>query len=175
MENVAVTNVRNFTIAGHAGSGKTALSDPILFKGAKVSRLGSVYDGNSVSNDQPDERERQHSLYATPLCCEWKDHALCFIDTPDYADYFGDAKAALTVCDTALIVVNASEGVEKGTRRSWNAAIDYNVTRNCKERIGHFVIMNGKDHVNISQVKPGFIAAISKQLQEAAAKDAADD
>ena len=127
--NICCESPENFTIVGHAGSGKTSLSDLLLFKSGKVSRLGKVEDKNSVSDYRPEEQERQSSLYATPLNCEWNDHRLFFIDTPGYADFVGEAIASLNVADTALVVVNASEGIEVGTSRAWKIARERNLPR----------------------------------------------
>ena len=70
--------VRNFVIAGHSGSGKTSLCDLMLFKSGAVSRKGSVAQKNSVSDYTPDEQEKQSSIYAAAMNCEWKDQCLMY-------------------------------------------------------------------------------------------------
>ncbi len=129
MKNVPIKKIRNFAIAGHAGSGKTLLSDLMLFKARKVTRLGRVQDKNSVSDYHPDEHEKQNSIYATPLNCVWNDHTFFFIDTPGYADFFGDTKAALSIVDAILVVINGVEGIEIGTNRAWRTAKEGNKPR----------------------------------------------
>ena len=129
MNNKPAEQVRNFAIAGHAGSGKTALSDLILFKSGAVARLGSVDQKTSVSDYRPEEQEKGCSLYASPLTCEWNDTRLFFIDTPGNADFFGDTVAALNICDMALIVVDGVDGVEIGTTRSWRVCRQHNIPR----------------------------------------------
>ena len=129
MNNVPIDKIRNFAIAGHAGAGKTSLSDLILFKSGKVSRLGKVQEKNSVSDYHPDEHERQNSIYATPLNCQWNDHTFFFIDTPGYADFFGDTKAALSIVDSTLVVINGVEGIEIGTSRAWKTSREKNQPR----------------------------------------------
>lgn len=119
MKDIPVSKVRNFAVAGHAGTGKTSLADLILFKSGKVSRLGKVQEKNSVSDYRQEEQERGYSVYATPLACQWKEHSLNFIDTPGSADFFGDTTAALTICDSALVVVDGANGIEVGTTKSW--------------------------------------------------------
>ena len=129
MKKIPATKIRNFAITGHAGSGKTSLADLLLFKSGAVNRLGKVQEKTSISDYRAEEQERQHSLYTTPLHCEWNDHSFFFMDTPGYADFFGDATGGISVCDTALIVVNANEGVEVGTSRAWKTAQQRNIPR----------------------------------------------
>ena len=67
MERVPAAKIRNFTITGHAGSGKTSLADLFLFKSGAVNRLGNVQEKTSISDYRSEEHERQHSLYSTPV------------------------------------------------------------------------------------------------------------
>ncbi len=129
MKGTDVSKIRNFVLAGHAGCGKTTLADLILHKAGAVNRLGSVDQGTSVSDFRPEEQERKCSIYSTPLHCKWKDSHLFFIDTPGYADFFGDTQAAITVSDAALIVVDAAAGIDVGTRRAWKAAKEIGIPR----------------------------------------------
>lgn len=122
MSNIPVEKVRNFTIAGHAGCGKTSLVEQMLNNAGATKRRGTVEQKNTVSDYRPEEHERGYSLYGTPVCCEWKGHAFRFMDTPGSADFFGDAAAALQVSDTALIVVDGVNGLEVGTGRAWKIA-----------------------------------------------------
>ena len=73
MKNCAVDKIRNFVLAGHAGSGKTTLADLLLFKAGVVGRKGSVDNGTSVSDFKPEEQERKSSIYTSILNCPWKD------------------------------------------------------------------------------------------------------
>ncbi|MFO7821834.1 MAG: elongation factor G [Lentisphaeria bacterium] len=124
-----VNQIRNFVLAGHAGSGKTLLSDLMLHKSGAVKRLGKVDEGTSVSDYRPEEQERKSSMYATPLHCNWKDACLSFVDTPGYADFFGETLASIDVADTVLITVNASTGLEMGAIRAWKAAREAGIPR----------------------------------------------
>ena len=129
MNKIESAKIRNFSITGHPGSGKTSLADLMLYKSGKVTRLGKVQDKTSISDYRPEEQERQHSVYATPLFCEWNDHRLFFIDTPGYADFFGDTVASISISDTNLIVINANEGIEVGTTRAWKVAQNRGIPR----------------------------------------------
>ncbi len=129
MKGVSPDRIRNFVIAGHAGCGKTTLSDRLLFKAGAVSRAGSVADGSSVSDFRAEEQERRCSIYASPLHCSWKDHHYFFVDTPGYADFFGETKLAIRSADLVLIVVDAATGIDMGTIRAWKTARQFGIPR----------------------------------------------
>ena len=121
--------IRNFSLCGHSGAGKTALSEAMLFNMGVVNRLGRINDGTTTSDYDPGEIERQISLKIALLNGAWQDCHLNVIDTPGYADFISEAKAALRVSDAAVSVVDAVTGVEIGTERTWNFAADYNLPR----------------------------------------------
>src|SRR5210317_1437724 len=109
---MGANNIRNFVLAGHAGAGKTSLSDLILFKADKVSRIGKVNDKNSVSDYRPIEHEKQCSIFSAPLNCTWKETDLFFVDTPGNVDFFGDVVASIHASDLAVMVVDGVNGIE---------------------------------------------------------------
>ncbi|MCF7854342.1 MAG: elongation factor G [Candidatus Pacebacteria bacterium] len=129
MKGIAPSEIRNFVLAGHAGCGKTTLADLMLHKSGVVNRLGSVDQGTSVSDYRNEEKERKCSMYSAPLNCPWKDCHFFFVDTPGYADFFGETRAATSVADTVLIVVDAATGIDMGTIRAWKAARDAAIPR----------------------------------------------
>ena len=120
---------RNFSLCGHSGAGKTALSEAMLFNMGVVNRLGRIDDGTTTSDCDSAEIERQISLKVSLLNGQWRDHRLNLMDTPGYADFISEAKAALRVSDVAVAVVDSVTGVEIGTERTWNFAADYNLPR----------------------------------------------
>ena len=120
---------RNFSLCGHSGAGKTALSEAMLFNMGVVNRLGRIDDGTTTSDYDSAEIERQISLKVSLLNGQWQDHHLNIIDTPGYADFISEAKAALRVSDAAVAVVDSVAGVEIGTERTWNFAAEYNLPR----------------------------------------------
>ncbi len=138
MKNCTTERVRNFVVAGHFGCGKTTLSDLMLHKSGVVNRVGSVEQGTSVSDFRPEEHEKRSSIYNGVLNCPWKEHHFFFIDTPGYADFFGETKAAISQADAVLLVVDAVNGIDMGTIRAWKAAAEYNIPRmffiNCLDR-----------------------------------------
>ena len=115
MKDYTSEHLRNVALIGHGGAGKTSLAEAMLFSAGSTTRLGRVEEGNTLSDYHPDEIERQISINASLLFTDWKNNKINLIDTPGYMDFTGEVKAALRVADTALLVVNAVEGVEVGT------------------------------------------------------------
>jgi len=124
-----VENIRNICLAGHAGSGKTSITEAILFNSGATNRLGSVDDGNTVSDYREEEIEHGISMNLTPLHCEWNDHSLHIIDTPGYSDFTSEVHCAMRVTDNVAIVVKAIEGIEVETERAWEYADQYGLPR----------------------------------------------
>ena len=119
--------IRNIAFIGHGGSGKTSLSELILFTAGEVNRIGKIEEGNTVSDFNPNEIERQISISASPLHVEWNNNKINFIDTPGYFDFIGQVKGSLRVIDTAVSVIKSAEGVEVGTEASWDFVKEYNL------------------------------------------------
>ncbi len=138
VKNCNPEQVRNFVLAGHFSCGKTALSDLMLYKSGQVNRMGSVDQGTSVSDFRPEEHEKRASIYNAFLNCPWKDNHFFFVDTPGYADFFGETRAAIGQADAALLVVDGAAGLDVGTVRAWKAAGEANIPRaffiNCLDR-----------------------------------------
>jgi elongation factor G len=111
--------IRNIVLIGGAKSGKTTLGETMLFEGGVISRRGAVEDKNTVSDYRPIELERQNSVVATVLYTLYDGKKINIIDTPGFDDFIGEVVSALKVCDTALMVVNAQNGVEVGTEITW--------------------------------------------------------
>ncbi|GIV61668.1 MAG: elongation factor G [Rhodothermaceae bacterium] len=114
-------HIRNVALVGHQGSGKTMLSEAMLYVSGALQRMGSIEEGNTVSDYHPSERERQMSVFSSLLHVEWKGHKINILDTPGYPDFVGEVIAALKVADTAIYVINAAEGVQVGTELAWQA------------------------------------------------------
>jgi len=121
--------IRNITVAGHAGSGKTILTESILYCTGATNRFGRIEEGTTVSDYGKDEIERQISINSTLLSTYFGEHKLNILDTPGYTDFTGSVKAAMKVMDAALIVVNSAEGVEAGTEVAFEYAKEYNKSR----------------------------------------------
>ena len=121
--------VRNVALVGHGGAGKTTLVEALLHRTGTINRLGRVEDGSTVSDHDPEEQRRGISLSLTVAPFEWKGHKVNLIDTPGYADFLGDVRAALRVVDLAVFVVSAVDGVEVQTEAVWREATRLGVPR----------------------------------------------
>ncbi len=109
--------IRNVVLLGHSGSGKTYLAEALLFKTGVTNRRGDPSAGTSVLDSSPEEMKRKTTINMGFAPIEWDGHKINFLDAPGYADFAGDAEAALYVADLAVIVVNATAGVEADTER----------------------------------------------------------
>jgi len=121
--------IRNVVLVGHQGAGKTSLAESLLHTAGVTNRLGRVEDGNTVTDFDPEEKERGLSLSLAVAPFEWQGHKLNLIDTPGYADFFGEVLAALQVSDVAVFVVSAVEGVEVQTEVLWRHAAEMGLPR----------------------------------------------
>jgi elongation factor G len=122
-------NVRNVALVGHGGSGKTSLASALLYDAGAASRLGRVDDGTTVTDFDPDEVERKISLQTALAFAEWKKAKINLLDAPGYANFIAEARAALRVADSALVVVDAVAGVEVQTEKVWGYAEEYGLAR----------------------------------------------
>ena len=125
----AADRIRNVALVGHRGSGKTSLHEALLFEAGAVNRLGSVVDGTTVSDADPDEKARQMSISAALSSFEWQERKVNLIDTPGDSSFIADALGALRVCESAVFVVNAVMGVEVHTNRLWQRAAELDLAR----------------------------------------------
>ena len=121
--------IRNVALVGHRGSGKTSLNEALLFQAGAVNRLGSVVDGTTVSDADPDEQSRQMSISASLGSFEWDGRRINLLDTPGEPSFVADALGALRVCESAIFVVNGVMGAEVGTIRLWERAAELDLAR----------------------------------------------
>ncbi len=108
-----------FLLCGHAQGGKTTLGEALLFKCGATTRLGKVDDGTTLSDYEEDEKERKSSINLSVLNAKYKDNILQFIDTPGYLDFIGELISAIRAVDFAVLVVDATGGIEVGTEKAW--------------------------------------------------------
>lgn len=108
-------HIKNVALIGAAKSGKTTLAETMLFEAGIINRRGTVEEKNTLSDYHEIEHNRGSSVYATPLHTEWKDYKINLIDTPGLDDFIGEVISSIRVCDTAVILLNAQNGVEIGT------------------------------------------------------------
>jgi elongation factor G len=112
-------DIRNVTLLGHSGSGKTSLTEAMLFEGGATNRIGTIEAGNTVADFTNIEQEKGTTLFSTLMHVKWKDSKINIIDTPGSDDFVGEIASSLKVADTALMVINSAHGVEVGTEIMW--------------------------------------------------------
>jgi elongation factor G len=125
----AADRIRNVALVGHRGSGKTSLHEALLFQAEVINRLGSVVEGTTVSDSDPDEKARQMSISLALSSFEWQERKVNLLDTPGDSSFIADALGALRVCESAVFVINAVMGVEVHTTRLWQRAAELDLAR----------------------------------------------
>ena len=122
-------NVRNVVLVGQGGVGKTSLAEAMLHLSGKTARLGG-HDGTKPTLDyDAEEVKREFSISTSIAPIDWKSARINVLDAPCYPDFIGDAYAAMSVCETALFVVDAAEGPQPTTVKLWYAAEDLRLVR----------------------------------------------
>src|SRR3970040_249005 len=112
-------SIRNVALVGHSGAGKTQLTAALLFDAGAINRLGRVDEGTTITDYDEEEIARKHTLSSSLAYAEWNKQKINFIDTPGMANFLSDARAALRVCDCALVVVDGVSGVQVHTEKTW--------------------------------------------------------
>lgn len=140
------TNIRNVAVVGHGKTGKTSLLDACLFDTGAVKRLGSVEEGTSALDYEPEESKRGMTISAKLVACEWGEFKLNFLETPGYPDFVGDVKGALAAADSALIMISATSGIEVETEKLWQYAEEAELPR------AFFVNKMDREHADFKSV-----------------------
>jgi elongation factor G len=121
--------VRNVALIGHSGAGKTSLAEALLFATGATTRQGRVEDGSTVTDFEPEEIRHHMSMSLALAPTVASGVKLNIIDTPGYADFFGEVRAACSVADSVVIVVSAVEGIEAQTEAAWSLASELGLPR----------------------------------------------
>ena len=116
--------IRNVALLGHGGSGKTSLTEAMLFIAKCIDRLGKTPDGNTTSDYDAEEIKRGYSISATTSDMVWGEAKINVLDTPGYLGFVGEEMQGVRVADSAIIVLDGKAGVEVGTELAWDYAID---------------------------------------------------
>ena len=120
MPSIDARDIRNVALLSHSGAGKTSLAEALLFNNNVITRQGTVEDGNTVSDYEPEEIKRGSSIQTTLIACTADNKKVNFLDTPGYEDFIGEMVAAVKVVECAAILVTAQSGVDVGTERAWD-------------------------------------------------------
>lgn len=137
--------IRNVALLGHGSSGKTTLVESILYVLGQTKRMGNVTDGNTVSDFDKEEISRGFSLGTSVIPVEWNGSKYNLLDNPGYFDFVGDVFGALRVAGGAVVLVDASSGIEVGTEKAWTYCEKRNMPR--------IIFVNKMDKENVNYVK----------------------
>jgi len=141
MKTYNLDKIRNVALIGHSNCGKTTLTEALLFITKVTNRMGKVEDGNTVSDFDKEEKDRQVSIGTSIIPIEYENTKINFLDTPGYFDFVGEVFGALRVASGAVIVVDASSGIEVGTEKAWKYAENKNIPR--------IIVLNKMDKENV--------------------------
>ena len=119
MKDYNTQNIRNIAILGHLGSGKTSFGEALLYAGKAIDKKGEVERKSTVGDYSVEEQTRQTTLISSLLPLEWKGYKFNFLDTPGSEEFIGDIENVLSAVDAAVLLVDATKGVEVGTERVW--------------------------------------------------------
>ena len=118
-------DIRSIALISHGGAGKTSLNEAFLFNAGQISRLGRIEDKNTVSDFDSEEQKRGISISTSLSTVPYKDKTLYILDTPGFADFVGEQRCAMRVADGALVLINATAGVEVQTQSVWAFAENF--------------------------------------------------
>ena len=129
MADYTIKDIRNIALISHAGSGKTSFAEAIVYNAGASNRFGKVDDGTTVSDYSEDEIERKVSISASILSFKYGGKRVNIIDSPGYADFMGEMLSALNAADSAVLLVDAHDGIQVGTEKTWSMASDIGLAR----------------------------------------------
>ena len=111
--------IRNVAVLGHLGSGKTSLIESFLYMGGAIEKKGEVEKKNTVGDYTVEEQSKQITLKASLMSIEWNGYKINFLDTPGNEEFIGEVEGVLSAVKGAILVIDASKGIEVGTERCW--------------------------------------------------------
>ena len=129
MKNYDAKDIRNVLLVGHGGAGKTSLLEAMLFTSGAITRMGTIEDGNTVSDHDPDEQRKGISVSLSMAPVEWNGVKINVLDAAGYADFVGDLRSAIRAVDALIVVVSAVDGVEVQTEYAWELAVEAGLPR----------------------------------------------
>ncbi|GAA0918167.1 hypothetical protein GCM10009560_14820 [Nonomuraea longicatena] len=121
--------MRNLGILAHVDAGKTTVTERVLYLTGATHKRGEVHDGTTVTDFDPQERDRGITIFAAAVSCRWREHRLTLIDTPGHVDFSDEVERALRVLDGAVAVFDAVAGVEPQSESVWRRADRHGLPR----------------------------------------------
>ncbi len=149
MANFDTNKIRNVAIIAHGGAGKTSLAEALLFASGSIDRLGSVDNGTTTTDFEPEEISRKITITSSLCFCNWNNHRINLIDTPGFINFIEDTRGCIRAVDGAVVIVSAISGVKAETEKIWKYACEYEIPR--------IVFINKMDKENAS-----FLMAIAE-------------
>ncbi|MDO8602802.1 MAG: elongation factor G [Candidatus Omnitrophota bacterium] len=129
MADYTIKDIRNIALISHAGSGKTSFAEAIVYNAGASNRFGKVDDGTSVSDYNEDEIERKVSISASILSFKYANKRINIIDAPGYADFAGEMLSSLNAVDSAVLLIDAHDGIQVGTEKTWSMASEMDLAK----------------------------------------------
>lgn len=142
MKGYTTDKIRNVILLGHGGCGKTTFLEAALKETGAITRMGKVEDGNTTSDYDKMEIEKGYSINTTLVPVEYKGYKYNFLDTPGFFDFVGEVRSALSTAGAAIIMVDASAGVQVGTEKAWEECM--------KTKTPKFVVLTKTDKENVN-------------------------
>lgn len=158
MKTYSADKIRNVALLGHSSSGKTTLTEALLYSTGVITRQGRVEDGNTVSDFNKEEIARKVSIGTSVIPVEWGDYKFNFLDTPGYFDFYGEMYGAKRASEGSVLVIDASSGVEVGTEKAWKNLEKYKTPR--------FVYLNkmNKEDIDFDKVLSDIKTALGEKI-----------
>ncbi|MCA2225475.1 elongation factor G [Nonomuraea aurantiaca] len=125
----SLTAIRNLGILAHVDAGKTTVTERILYLTGATYKRGEVHDGTTITDFDPQERDRGITIFAAAVSCSWQGHRINLIDTPGHVDFSDEVERSLRVLDGAIAVFDGVAGVEPQSESVWRQADRYGVPR----------------------------------------------
>ncbi|MCK5808502.1 elongation factor G [bacterium] len=152
------TQLRNVCIAGHGTSGKTTLVESMMLHAGAINRQGAVEDGSTVSDFTEEEKNRGISVSLSVNSVDHKSHLLTFLDTPGYFDFAGEVASAIPFCETTLLTVRGSAGLDVGTENAFRLAKKHN------RSVAFFITEMDRESINLEKIMDGIQRDLGIQL-----------
>lgn len=129
MATVDVEKIRNVAVIAHSGAGKTSLVESMLFHAGSIDRIGTVEDGTTTTDFEPEEIARKITITSAVAFCDWKNYRIHLVDTPGFINFLEDTRGCLKAVDGVVVIVSAVSGVKAETQKVWKFSSEFELPR----------------------------------------------